>query len=107
MGELTQAGDDLSRALVRQALGTQNLPPPQVTIGLALFMTLMVMSPTIDRVYAEAVVPYNSGAVTDYETLWNKAKQPLVVLGDEGNIGQHRVDAGIGLIAEFDTQIDH
>ena len=64
-------------ALVRQALGTQNLPPPQVTIGLALFMTLMVMSPTIDRVYAEAVVPYNAGAVTDYEALWNKAKQPL------------------------------
>lgn len=64
-------------ALLRQAIGTQNLPPPQVTIGLALFMTLLVMSPTIDRVYSEAVVPYNQGKITDYETLWNKGKQPL------------------------------
>lgn len=64
-------------ALVRQAIGTQNLPPPQVTLGLALFMTLLVMSPTIDRVYKEAIVPYNQGQVGDYETLWNKAKQPL------------------------------
>jgi flagellar biosynthetic protein FliP len=64
-------------ALVRQAIGTQNLPPPQVTLGLALFMTLLVMSPTIDRVYREAVIPYNQGQVGDYGALWNKAKQPL------------------------------
>jgi flagellar biosynthetic protein FliP len=64
-------------ALLRQAIGTQNLPPPQVTIGLALFMTLLVMSPTIDRVYNEAVLPYNQGTISDYETLWTKAKQPL------------------------------
>lgn len=64
-------------ALLRQAIGTQNLPPPQVTVGLAIFMTLLVMSPTIDRVYSEAVVPYNQGQISDYETLWNKAKQPL------------------------------
>ncbi|MEX2219882.1 MAG: flagellar type III secretion system pore protein FliP [Phycisphaerales bacterium] len=64
-------------ALLRQAIGTQNLPPPQVTIGLALFMTLLVMSPTIDRVYGEAVLPYNRGEITDYETLWNRGKQPL------------------------------
>jgi flagellar biosynthesis protein FliP len=64
-------------ALLRQAIGTQNLPPPQVTIGLALFMTLLVMSPTIDRVYKEAVVPYNQGQISDYDTLWKNARQPL------------------------------
>jgi flagellar biosynthetic protein FliP len=64
-------------ALLRQAIGTQNLPPPQVTVGLALFMTLLVMSPTIDRIYKEAIVPYNQGAISDYETLWTKARQPL------------------------------
>lgn len=64
-------------ALLRQALGTQSLPPPQVTTALALFMTLLVMSPTADRVYHEAVVPYRQGQIDDYDTLWNKAKQPL------------------------------
>lgn len=64
-------------ALLRQAIGAQSLPPPQVTTGLALFMTLLVMSPTVDRVYNEAVTPYRQGQITDYDTLWTKAKQPL------------------------------
>lgn len=63
--------------LLRQALGTQNLPPPQVITGLALFMTFLVMAPTFDRVYNEAIMPYRAGEITDYETLWNKAKQPM------------------------------
>ncbi|MEK8029094.1 flagellar type III secretion system pore protein FliP [Ideonella sp. BYS139W] len=44
--------------LVRQALGTQAAPPNQVVIGLSLFLTFFVMSPTIDRVYQDAWVPY-------------------------------------------------
>jgi flagellar biosynthesis protein FliP len=64
-------------ALLRQAIGAQSLPPPQVTIGLAMFMTLLVMSPTIDRVYNEAVVPYQQGEIRDYETLWERGKQPI------------------------------
>lgn len=63
--------------LLRQAIGTQNLPPPQVITGLALFMTFLVMAPTFDRVYSEAVVPYREGQIGDYETLWNRAKQPM------------------------------
>jgi flagellar biosynthetic protein FliP len=64
-------------SLLRQAIGTQSLPPPQVTTGLALFMTLLVMAPTADRIYNEAVVPYRQGQVADYDELWDKAKQPL------------------------------
>ena len=64
-------------SLLRQAIGTQSLPPPQVTTALALFMTLLVMAPTADRIYNEAVVPYRQGQITDYDELWNKAKQPL------------------------------
>lgn len=63
--------------LVRQALGTQTLPPPQVLLGLSLFMTLLVMSPTIDRVHAEAIAPYNRGEIRDYGEMWDRAKQPL------------------------------
>ena len=64
-------------SLLRQAIGTQSLPPPQVTTGLALFMTLLVMAPTADRVYKDAVVPFEQGRIVDYDTLWNRAKQPI------------------------------
>ena len=63
--------------LLRRAIGTQSLPPPQVLMSLSLFMTLLVMAPTIDRINAEAIAPYRAGEITDYETLWQRAKQPL------------------------------
>lgn len=63
--------------LLKQALGTQSLPPPQVTVGLAMFMTLLVMAPTLDRLNTEAIQPYHTGAIRDYDTLWAKARQPL------------------------------
>jgi flagellar biosynthetic protein FliP len=64
-------------SLLRQAIGTQSIPPAQVVTGLALFLTAMVMAPTIDRVWDEAVVPYQRGEVADYGELWDLAKQPL------------------------------
>ena len=63
--------------LMRQAIGTQSLPPPQVITGLAMFMTLLVMAPTFDRIYDEALDPYQRGEIRDYDTLWNNAKQPM------------------------------
>jgi flagellar biosynthetic protein FliP len=45
-------------SLLRQALGTMQAPPNQVLIGLSLFLTFFVMSPVLDRVYAEAYQPY-------------------------------------------------
>jgi flagellar biosynthetic protein FliP len=58
-------------------LGTQQLPPPQVIMGLSLCMTLLVMTPTLDRIHKEAVVPYNNGTVRDYSDLWNRARRPM------------------------------
>ena len=63
--------------LLKQALGTQSLPPSQVITGLALFMTMIVMAPTIDRIWSEAVEPYNAGEIRDYDELWDRAKQPV------------------------------
>lgn len=63
--------------LLKQAMGTQSIPPPQVTTGLAMFMTMLVMAPTVDRVYSEAVVPYQTGEIRTYDDLWNKGKQPV------------------------------
>lgn len=62
---------------LRQAMGTQSIPPPQVVTALALFMTLLVMGPTLKRIHEGAVVPYTRGEVADYDDLWNRAKQPM------------------------------
>ncbi len=44
--------------LLRQALGTQQLPPSQVLVGLALFMTFLVMAPVFGQINEQAVQPY-------------------------------------------------
>ena len=49
---------------LRQALGTQSTPPNQVLLGLALFLTLFVMSPVFNRAYQDGVKPYMSGQLT-------------------------------------------
>lgn len=64
-------------ALLKQALGTQTLPPSQVIVGLALFMTFVVMGPTIDRVYTDAIAPYQRGEIASQIDMWDRAKGPL------------------------------
>ena len=44
--------------LLRQAIGTQQLPPSQILIGLSLFLTFLVMGPTYDLIYRDAIAPY-------------------------------------------------
>ncbi|MCZ8075029.1 MAG: flagellar biosynthetic protein FliP, partial [Paucibacter sp.] len=56
-------------SLMRQALGTQAAPPNQVIVGLSLFLTFFVMSPTLDKVYAEAWQPYSTGALPFEEAI--------------------------------------
>jgi flagellar biosynthetic protein FliP len=45
-------------AFLRQAIGVQQLPPNQVLIGLALFVTFFVMAPVGERIHSEALEPY-------------------------------------------------
>jgi flagellar biosynthetic protein FliP len=56
-------------SLLRQALGTQQLPPNQVLIGLAMFMTFLVMGPTWQRVNSEALRPWLDGQIEQPEAL--------------------------------------
>ncbi len=63
-------------SLLRQAIGTQSLPPGQVIIGLSVFMTLLVMAPTFERVNREAIIPLQANRI-DQLTAWSNAKQPL------------------------------
>jgi len=63
-------------SLLRQALGTQSAPPNQVIVGLSLFLTLFVMGPTFDRVYADAYEPYSQGTMS-FDDALRKAEVPV------------------------------
>jgi flagellar biosynthetic protein FliP len=63
-------------SLMRQAIGTQQLPPNQVLVGLALFMTFLVMGPTWQRVNNEALAPYMNGSITPQAAL-DRAQEPV------------------------------
>jgi flagellar biosynthetic protein FliP len=51
-------------SLLRQALGTQSAPPNQVMIGLTLFLTLFVMGPVFDKIYADAYQPFAENKIS-------------------------------------------
>ena len=63
-------------SLLRQALGTQAVPPNQVIIGLSLFLTFFVMGPTFDKVYKDAWKPYIEKSVS-FEQAAANAEQPM------------------------------
>lgn len=53
----------------RAALNTQTAPPNQVLIGLALFLTFFIMTPTIERIQTEAIVPFEEKQITQLEAV--------------------------------------
>jgi flagellar biosynthesis protein FliP len=62
--------------LTRNALGLQQIPPNQVLAGLALFLSLFIMSPVLKQMNAEGVQPYLSGAKTQTQA-FEDGVQPL------------------------------
>jgi flagellar biosynthetic protein FliP len=63
-------------SFLRQALGTQQTPPNQVLVGLALFLTFFLMSPVIGKINTEAFQPYLAGKISQEEA-WEKGTSPL------------------------------
>ena len=55
--------------LLRQGLGTGQLPPNTVLFGLSLLVSLVVMAPVFDRVYRDAIGPYAAGAMDQTRAL--------------------------------------
>ena len=58
-------------SILRQALGLQQSPPNQVLIGLALFLSLFIMAPTLDKVNANAIAPYSAGTINAQQAIAN------------------------------------
>jgi flagellar biosynthetic protein FliP len=63
-------------SLLRQALGTQQAPPNQVLVAMALFLTLFVMGPVFDRIYTDAWQPYSENKISITQAL-EKGTGPL------------------------------
>ncbi len=61
---------------IRQALGTQQIPPNQVLVGLALFMTFLVMAPTWETIHDNAIRPYLDRKITQQEA-YQQATEPI------------------------------
>ncbi len=63
-------------SLIRNGLGLQQMPPNQVLIGLALFLTFFVMSPVINDIDVNAYQPYVNNEITDDEA-FERAMEPV------------------------------
>lgn len=63
-------------SFLKQALGTPQVPPQQVIIGLSLFITFFIMSPVIDKIYSDSYVPYTKKQVNAEDAL-ERAGVPL------------------------------
>ncbi len=61
---------------VRQGLGTQQTPPTQVLVGLALFLTCFTMGPVFSTIARDAYEPYAAGTISDMQAL-DRASAPL------------------------------
>ncbi|MFZ5352068.1 MAG: flagellar type III secretion system pore protein FliP [Bacillota bacterium] len=63
-------------SFTRNALGTQQMPPNQVLIGLALFLTFFVMQPVITDINTNAYQPFTKGEITQ-EVAIERAMEPI------------------------------
>lgn len=66
----------ISLHFLKSAIGTQQMPPNQVIIGLALFMTFFVMSPVLTQINETAYKPYQNGTITQEQAL-KRGTEPL------------------------------
>ena len=63
-------------SLVRNALGLQTIPPNQVVVGLSLFLSLFIMSPTFQEMNDQGLQPYLNGEISQGEA-YTAAAGPL------------------------------
>lgn len=92
-------------AILRQALGLQQSPPNQVLAGLALFLSLFVMAPTLASVNALAIEPYANGALSADEAIAAAGKpfaEFMLHQTREANLAMFADIAGTGPFASKD-----
>lgn len=65
--------------LLRQAIGTQGLPPSQIVVGLSLLLTFVAMAPTLNAMWDEGLKPYLDTPMGERDSMaaWEGMKRPL------------------------------
>ena len=84
-------------SILRQALGTQQTPPNQVLVSIALFLTIFIMYPTLEEIYYQALAPFSDGqmeALSAIETAAATLKEFLVVNTREAELAMFAELAG-------------
>lgn len=66
----------ISLHFLRNALGTQQMPPNQIIIGISLFLTIFIMSPTIKQINEKAFVPYSEGKISQQQFI-DESMKPI------------------------------
>lgn len=74
-------------SITRQAMGLQQSPSNQILIGLALFLTFFIMTPVLEKIHKDALMPYINEEITSLEAL-ELAEKPI----KEFMLGQTRED---------------
>lgn len=94
-------------SILRQALGTQQTPPNQVLIAIALFLTATVMTPTLTKVYDQSLTPYLAESMSAEEAIniggsimkdfmvINTRKDSLIIFSDLANSKPYASNADI------------
>lgn len=62
--------------LLRQAIGTQQLPPSQVITSLSLFVSILIMTPVWKQVYDDSIQPYSNSEI-GLEQAWDSGVAPI------------------------------
>lgn len=65
--------------LLRQAIGTQGLPPSQIIVGLSLLLTFVAMAPTMEAMWDEGLQPYLDAPIDQRDSMaaWEGMREPL------------------------------
>jgi len=74
-------------SITRQAMGLQQSPSNQILVGLALFLTFFIMTPVLEKIHKDALMPYINEEITSLEAL-ELAEKPI----KEFMLGQTRED---------------
>lgn len=84
-------------SILRQALGTQQTPPNQVLVSIALFLTIFIMYPTLEEIYYASITPYLEGqmdVISAIEAASVTLKEFLVVNTREAELAMFAELAG-------------
>ncbi len=91
--------------LLRQALGTQQLPPSQVITSIALFMTVLLMTPVWTSVYDDGIKPYTEKQI-GLEEAWQRGTRPVRMFMGEQIRRAKNVDDVLLFLKYMPSEVD-